>query len=115
DDNVQNTIAFARYDEHGTPLVALINFSAVTRSSYRFGVPIEGTYRELLNSDSSAFGGSGVCNEQPIASESIPMHGFLQSIELCVPPLAAVYLQCEPAKPAVRPKLLRTAKKAVKK
>ncbi|MEG1849873.1 MAG: 1,4-alpha-glucan branching protein GlgB, partial [Oscillospiraceae bacterium] len=32
DDNVQNTIAFARYDEHGTPLVALINFSAATRS-----------------------------------------------------------------------------------
>lgn len=39
DDSAQNVIAFARFDERGRALVAVINFSPVVREHYRIGVP----------------------------------------------------------------------------
>ena len=97
DDSAQNVIAFARFDERGRALVAVINFSPVVREHYRIGVPQEGGYEEILNSDSAEFGGSGVMNPGPLAAELVEMHGCPQSLEITVPPLAAVYLIADPA------------------
>ena len=97
DDSAQNVIAFARFDERGRALVAVINFSPVVREHYRIGVPQEGGYEEILNSDSTEFGGSGVMNPGPLAAELVEMHGCPQSLEITVPPLAAVYLIADPA------------------
>ncbi len=97
DDSAQNVIAFARFDERGRALVAVINFSPVVREHYRIGVPQEGGYEEILNSDSAEFGGSGVMNPGPLAAEPVEMHGCPQSLEITVPPLAAVYLIADPA------------------
>ena len=97
DDSTQNVIAFARFDERGRALVAVINFSPVVREHYRIGVPQEGGYEEILNSDSAEFGGSGVMNPGPLAAELVEMHGCPQSLEITVPPLAAVYLIADPA------------------
>ena len=97
DDSAQNVIAFARFDERGRALVAVINFSPVVREHYRIGVPQEGGYEEILNSDSTEFGGSGVMNPGPLAAEPVEMHGCPQSLEITVPPLAAVYLIADPA------------------
>ncbi|MBS1380945.1 MAG: 1,4-alpha-glucan branching protein GlgB, partial [Oscillospiraceae bacterium] len=88
DDSAQNVIAFARFDERGRALVAVINFSPVVREHYRIGVPQEGGYEEILNSDSAEFGGSGVMNPGPLAAELVEMHGCPQSLEITVPPLA---------------------------
>ena len=97
DDSAQNVIAFARFDERGRALVAVINFSPVVREHYRIGVPQEGGYEEILNSDSAEFGGSGVMNPGPLAAEPVEMHGCPQSLEITVPPLAVVYLIADPA------------------
>ena len=97
DDSAPNVIAFARFDERGRALVAVINFSPVVREHYRIGVPQEGGYEEILNSDSAEFGGSGVMNPGPLAAELVEMHGCPQSLEITVPPLAAVYLIADPA------------------
>ncbi len=59
DDNANNIVSFARLDEKGAFLVVLINFAPVVRHQYRIGVPRAGVYREILNSDAKAFGGSG--------------------------------------------------------
>ncbi|MBC8576348.1 1,4-alpha-glucan branching protein GlgB [Yanshouia hominis] len=96
DDSAQNVIAFARFDERGRALVAVINFSPVVREHYRIGVPQEGGYEEILNSDSVEFGGGGVMNPGPLAAEPVAMHGCPQSLEITVPPLAAVYLIADP-------------------
>ena len=104
DDSAQNIIAFARFDERGRELVAIINFSPVVREHYRIGMPQEGCYEEILNSDAVEFGGSGVTNPGPLATEPVAMHGCPQSLELTIPPLAAVYLIAEQPLPEPQPK-----------
>jgi len=74
-------------------LVAIFNFTPVPRPDYRIGVPAPGYYGEVLNSDSSIFGGSNLGNAGGVASEPIAAHGFEQSLRLIVPPLGCLYLK----------------------
>ena len=55
----------------GEPVVVVLNWTPLVRQSYRVGVPEPGYYRELLNSDASAYGGSNVGNEGGRASEPV--------------------------------------------
>jgi 1,4-alpha-glucan branching enzyme len=48
-------------------------------------------WREVLNSDSTHYGGSGVGNMGGVRAESIPVHGRPFSLNLTLPPLAVVY------------------------
>ena len=94
DDRDNSVIAFFRSgQETGDMTVVVCNFTPVVRHSYRFGVPRKGTYVEVFNSDSEAFGGSNVLNEGEFEAQDIPMHGMEQSLELTLPPLATIYLQ----------------------
>ncbi|MEG2429134.1 MAG: 1,4-alpha-glucan branching enzyme, partial [Oscillospiraceae bacterium] len=89
DDCEQNIIAFRRIDKAGDELVIVCNFSAVTRTNYRIGVPYEGKYIPVLNSDDKDYGGSGT--HVPLAiSEKEYMHGHENSIEIVVPQMSTV-------------------------
>ncbi|EXJ52757.1 1,4-alpha-glucan branching protein GlgB [Microbacterium sp. MRS-1] len=57
-----NVIAFARVDNHGNTVVVVCNFSGVPLHDYALDLPAGGAWRELLNSDAQAYGGSGVGN-----------------------------------------------------
>jgi 1,4-alpha-glucan branching enzyme len=54
-------------------------------------------YREVLNTDASAYAGSGVGNLGRVAPDSEPCHGRRQSVLLELPPLGALYLAPERA------------------
>ena len=95
DDNRNNIIVFLRRDLQGEELICAVNFSPVAREEYRFGVPEKAAYREVFNTDSAQWGGSGFINEEPIAVEAVPSHGRQTSISVRIPPLGAVYLQGE--------------------
>ena len=95
DDNRNNIIVFLRRDLQGEELICAVNFSPVAREEYRFGVPEKAAYREVFNTDSVQWGGSGFINEEPIAVEAVPSHGRQTSISVRIPPLGAVYLQGE--------------------
>jgi 1,4-alpha-glucan branching enzyme len=69
------------------------NFTPVPRYNYRVGVPFDGFWQELLNSDATAYGGSGVGNWGGKAAEVIPAHGHSFSLDLTLPPLAVVFLE----------------------
>ncbi len=73
--------------------VILCNFTPVARSAYRIGVPHSGNYREVLNTDSSFYGGGNVGNAGNIASEAISAHGYPQSLSIMLPPLATLILR----------------------
>jgi 1,4-alpha-glucan branching enzyme len=73
--------------------VMLVNFTPVPRAAYRIGVPEQGWYREVLNSDSERYGGSNMGNAGGVPAEPIPAHGFDQSICLTVPPLGFLLLK----------------------
>ena len=75
-------------------LIVVCNFTPVVRYGYRLGLPEEGMYTEVLNSDDAAFGGSGVSNgTEPLASQSVFCHNQSQSLECILPPLAVVVFQ----------------------
>ena len=76
--------------------VIVVNFTPTVRYGYRIGVPPAGAYRERLNSDAEAYGGSNVGNQGRVAIEAHPSHGFEQSIQLTVPPVAFLLLEPEP-------------------
>ena len=65
------------------------------RSNYRIGVPLAGCYREQINSDASAYGGSGVGNLGEVHADEIATHGRDYSLNLVLPPLATLILKLE--------------------
>jgi 1,4-alpha-glucan branching enzyme len=74
-------------------LVFVCNFTPVPRYGYRLGVPYEGEYYELLNSDDERYGGSGVVNHQAMPSGPIYWQSCPHSILLTLPPLATIILK----------------------
>jgi 1,4-alpha-glucan branching enzyme len=91
DNREMSIIAFLR-NAPGQKAVVVLNFTPTVRHGYRVGVPDQGSYREILNSDLSRYGGSNLYNPGDIRSEQIPWHGRGQSVVLTLPPLAGVIL-----------------------
>jgi len=92
-DAANNVLAFARLDTVGErPVVCVMNMSPVPRYEYRVGMPMCCRWKELLNSDSAYYGGSGVGNLGGVDAEPIPWHDQPFSGLLTLPPLGAVWL-----------------------
>jgi 1,4-alpha-glucan branching enzyme len=96
DDADHSVIAFLRKsrDGHSTVLV-VCNFTPVLRDRYRVGVPLEGRWTEILNSDASHYGGSGVGNYGGVHTVPVTAQGRYHSLTLALPPLGALYLKHE--------------------
>jgi 1,4-alpha-glucan branching enzyme len=87
-----NAVAvFCRYDSAGNAIICASNFTPTFHPMYRFGLPLEGTVSEVLNSDLDKYGGSNQHNLQPVQAQQIPSHGLPYSVDVCLPPLATVY------------------------
>ena len=92
-DAANNVIAFARLDSASArPLVCVLNLSPVPREDYRVGMPLPGRWREVLNTDSTYYGGTGVGNLGSVVADAVPWHDQPFSAPLALPPLAALWL-----------------------
>jgi 1,4-alpha-glucan branching enzyme len=91
-DRDNSVLAFLRRDGDAMVLVVL-NFTPVPRYGYALGVPIAGRWNEILNTDASELGGSGVGNLGGVEALDVPHHGRPSSLALTLPPLGAVYLE----------------------
>jgi 1,4-alpha-glucan branching enzyme len=92
-DNENSVVSVLRSAaDPGDHVVALFNFTPVPRLGYVVGVPEACFYREIFNTDSTVYGGSGMGNLGGVRPAASPAHGFGQSLALCVPPLGAVLL-----------------------
>jgi 1,4-alpha-glucan branching enzyme len=94
-DSDVNVIAFARLSRAGRPLVCICNFSASGRPRYRVALPRPGVWCEVLNTDASAYGGSGVGNLGSIVADETPWNDQPYSGEVALPPLGVVWLAPE--------------------
>jgi len=74
-------------------LVFVCNFTPVPRYGYRVGVPYAGEYYEVINSDATRYGGSGIENKQHMPSAPIYWQNCPHSLLLTLPPLATVILK----------------------
>lgn len=84
---------FRRAKDPSDIVVCALNLTPVPREAYRMGVPTAGYYRELLNSDSEAYGGSNMGNAGGVQAEDTPWHGQPCSMVITLPPLAAVFFK----------------------
>jgi 1,4-alpha-glucan branching enzyme len=96
-DDVENSVyCFIRKSrEVADEMVCIFNFTPVPRFDYHLGMPGEGgaRWREVLNSDAAAFGGSNLGNMGTVEVRPVPSHGRPVSASLTLPPLSAVFLK----------------------
>jgi len=93
-DHESGVIAYIRHaPAPGDFVIVVCNFTPVVRESYLVGTPRGGYYSELLNTDSSHYGGSNAGNRGGITAQARPMHGMPYSLELRLPPLATLILR----------------------
>ncbi len=92
DDAGNNTVAFLRWPREGDPVAVIVNFSGQPVGPYRIGLPVEGEWVELLNTDAAEFGGSGVGNLGSVTARAEPHGGQAASADVMLPPLAALWL-----------------------
>jgi 1,4-alpha-glucan branching enzyme len=108
-DEGNSIVSFLRRGKSGAPLIWVFNFTPVIQWGYRVGVPEQGFYRELLNTDSSLYGGSNVGNLGGVQADMTPKSGRPFSLNLTLPPLAALAFKLadisEPGKPAAPDRL----------
>jgi 1,4-alpha-glucan branching enzyme len=89
-----SVVAFLRRArEPGDVVLVVSNFTPVVRSDYRVGVPRPGRWRELVNTDADAYGGSGQGNAGGVWAEPKAWHGRPHSLLLTLPPLSTVILK----------------------
>jgi 1,4-alpha-glucan branching enzyme len=90
----QGVVSFIRRaKDPGDFTIGAVNFTPVPREGYRIGAPEPGYYRELLNTDADAYGGSNLGNGGGAMAEPTEAHGYPQSLNLVLPPLACLYLK----------------------
>ena len=92
-DSNQSVASYLRKDRDGNPVLVVLNYTPLVRAAYRVGVPRGGKWRELLNSDAEVYGGSGIGNYGTVEAQTAPFHGRDYSLELVLPPLAALFLK----------------------
>jgi len=89
-----SVLSFVRRGKHpGNFVVAVVNCTPVLREGYRVGVPEPGFYREIMNTDAEKYGGTNVGNLGGVYAEAVPWNNRANSINLRLPPLAAVYFK----------------------
>ena len=93
-DGANSVISFLRKGElEEDQILVVCNFTPVPRENYRIGVPLAGFWDEILNTDATEFGGSGVENGMDLKAESLAMHNREFSVGLTLPPLGVIYLK----------------------
>jgi 1,4-alpha-glucan branching enzyme len=97
-DAAGNVLSFLRFAGDADPgaglgLVACVaNFSGAPHYDYRIGLPVPGRWREMINTDATVYGGSGVGNLGAIEAIEEPRHGRPASASITLPPLGVLLL-----------------------
>jgi 1,4-alpha-glucan branching enzyme len=95
-DAASSVVSFTRKGATpGDELVCIMNLTPVTRDGYRFGLPQDGHYEVILNSDDVKYGGSGygvACGED-LDAHHLPWQNRPYSLQLDLPPLGMLFLR----------------------
>nr|WP_312869051.1 1,4-alpha-glucan branching protein GlgB [Amycolatopsis pithecellobii] len=90
-----NVVSFLRHGVDGSKLACVANFAGTPHLDYRVGLPVAGRWREVVNTDAEAYGGSGVGNYGAVEAEPQPWHGMPASAVVQLPPAGVLWLAPE--------------------
>ncbi|HEY5774523.1 MAG TPA: 1,4-alpha-glucan branching protein GlgB [Xanthomonadales bacterium] len=88
-----SVFCWIRRARNGDFIVCISHLTPLVRAGYRIGVPREGAYSELLNTDSARYGGSGVGVHGELHTQNVAAHGREHSLQIDLPPLATMILK----------------------
>ena len=92
-DAENSVFAWLRFGGDGAaPVAAIANFTPVSREGYRVGLPRAGRWREILNTDAAAYGGSNRGNAGVVQAAAVAWHDQSASATITLPPLATLWL-----------------------
>lgn len=90
----ESVLVFARKGKKPEDmLIVVCNFDNVEREDYKIGVPSQGKYKEIFNSDSEKYGGNGFVNPRLKQSKTDECDGRPESIRINVPALGITVLK----------------------
>ncbi|MBQ9663288.1 MAG: 1,4-alpha-glucan branching protein GlgB [Oscillospiraceae bacterium] len=105
DDSQRSSIAYMRIPGDGSrSMVCVFNFTPVQYDGFVFGLPQNGTLKEILNSDETRFGGHGVTNPAAIRAKKQPFVEHPWSASITLPALSAVFFEFRPVSPRKKKK-----------
>ena len=91
-DSDHSILSLIRHGE-GESLVCIFNFTPVLRDDYTIGLPAEGSYLEVLNTDAEVYGGGNIGNAGRVVASATPWRERPCSAVVNLPPLAALFLR----------------------
>jgi 1,4-alpha-glucan branching enzyme len=90
----ENIVSFIRRSPStGLEVICVGNFAPVLRENHQLGLPREGVYRLIANTDDPVYGGSGIKIPESIKAEEKPIHGQPYSAAITLPPLATLWFE----------------------
>jgi 1,4-alpha-glucan branching enzyme len=92
-DSANNVLSFLRFGDDGSVLACVFNFSGTEHTRYQLGLPHEGPWREVLNTDSTIYNGAGAGNLGQVEATGEPWHGRPASAVMVLPPLSALWFE----------------------
>lgn len=93
-DYEQSTLSYLRYSRTpGDLLLVVCNFTPVPRHNYIVGAPLGGYWKEILNSDATIYGGSGLGNYGGTEAMPWSVHARSHALSLTLPPLSVIVLK----------------------
>ncbi|HEY1465809.1 MAG TPA: 1,4-alpha-glucan branching protein GlgB [Acidimicrobiales bacterium] len=92
-----SVLSFLRRDAAGHSVLVVCNFTPIPRHQLALGVPGGGSWIELLNSDATDYGGSGVGNLGAVQAEPVAWRNRSHTVRITVPPLACLFFRPDPA------------------
>lgn len=108
----ENILVFTRNtNKPEETLLVVCNFSPLVYTKHKIGVPFEGKYKEIFNSDSEEFGGTDVRNLRAKRSKKSECDSREDSIEITVPPMGISVFACTPEKAPAKPVAKKVEKK----
>ncbi|PTX54962.1 1,4-alpha-glucan branching enzyme [Litoreibacter ponti] len=82
-----------RGDADDADIVVICNFTPMEQTGYTLGLPSEGAWSEILNSDAGIYGGADRGNLGKVTAKPEPSHGQPASAQLTLPPLSTIFLK----------------------
>ncbi len=93
-DHENSVLSYIRKGENEKDTIIIIcNLTPIPRENYRVGVPKQGTLKEIFNSDTRDFSGSGNYKNTKIKVDKTTWNNRENSVELNLPPLAMIALK----------------------
>jgi 1,4-alpha-glucan branching enzyme len=91
-DNADQSVYVFRRESDDECLIFIFNMTPNFYWDYDVGVPYEGSYEEILNTDKACYGGWNQTNPNPLVTYGNGIHNQKCKITLKLPSFGAIYL-----------------------